>query len=288
MSKRLSIIIVTYNSEKLIFDCLDSIYKYNDIGNGLEIVIVDNCSDDRDSVFAKIRSDYPADIILIKSAVNKGYGAGNNQGVQIANAPVFIVMNPDVRLVEPIFKKLLSKFECNPKIGLIGVNFTDGSNNLHLKPEYANWSKMLLFHLYHKFGWFKIEQMYFSGSFLVFDKQSFIDAGSFDENLFLFYEEADISNRILAIEKETILAKDIFVLHLMHGRDVNLYLLKIGAESRKYYFKKYNADLNQYYTYLLIKYNIKHIIAIILNNKIRKADYKGWIEICNNYKFKTK
>ena len=54
MNKQLSIIIVTYNSEKLIFECLDSIYKYNDIGDSLEVIIVDNCSNDQEKVFEKV------------------------------------------------------------------------------------------------------------------------------------------------------------------------------------------------------------------------------------------
>ena len=43
--KRLSIIIVTYNSEKDIYDCLDSIKQYSDINaEELEIIVVDNNS----------------------------------------------------------------------------------------------------------------------------------------------------------------------------------------------------------------------------------------------------
>ena len=79
-NKKLSIIIVLYNSGKLIFECLDSLYRYNDIGSSLEIILVDNCSSDREFVFDKVRKDYPSDIILIKSLINGGYGHGNNQG----------------------------------------------------------------------------------------------------------------------------------------------------------------------------------------------------------------
>lgn len=39
MHKRVSVIIVTYNSEKHIYDCLSSIYRYNDIGDLLEVII---------------------------------------------------------------------------------------------------------------------------------------------------------------------------------------------------------------------------------------------------------
>lgn len=279
---QLSIIIVTYNSEQLIFDCLDSIYKYNDMGNSLEIIIVDNCSIDCDRVFEKIRTDYPSDIVLIKSTVNNGYGHGNNQGVQAANAPRFIVINPDVRIIKPIFRKIMAMFEANQNTGMLGVCFVDGSNHLYFKPEHSNLFRMIFHNILIKYGFYRIEQMYFSGSFLAFNKQYFIEAGSFDENIFLYYEESDISNRILAIGKKTLLANDIFVLHLAHGREVNPFLLKIEADSRKYYFDKYHADLDKYYFYSLIMYRLKYLAAILLKNKIKAGIFHAMIEICKN------
>ncbi len=124
--------------------------------------------------------------------------------------------------------------------------------------------------------------MYFSGSFLVFDKQVFIDAGSFDENIFLFHEEADISNRILALGKQTVLAHDIFVLHLVHGREQNLYLMKVGAESREYYFNKYRSNLSVYYKNYLILCWVKYIVAFILRDKYQMSHLHPWIKMCKN------
>ena len=48
MQKKISIVIVTYNSDNHISDCLESIFKYNDIGDALEIIIVDNMSKNTD------------------------------------------------------------------------------------------------------------------------------------------------------------------------------------------------------------------------------------------------
>ena len=59
MHKRVSVIIVTYNSEKHIYDCLSSIYRYNDIGDLLEVIIVDNNSCNKDLMFESINRLYP-------------------------------------------------------------------------------------------------------------------------------------------------------------------------------------------------------------------------------------
>lgn len=280
--KRLSIIIVTYNSEHLIFDCLDSIYKYNDIGDHLEIIIVDNCSSDQKSVFTRIQRDYPEDIILISNPENNGYGAGNNLGVKQASSDYFVVMNPDVRLVSPIFCKLLDAFESNEKLGMVGVTFVDGSKHLYFKPEYANLFRLVFSPLLIKFSLYKIEHMFFSGSFLVFKKLAFETSGCFDENIFMYHEEADISNRILKLGYEAVLNNNVSVLHLAHGRSVNLFLLNAGSVSRKYYFEKYNLNLDRYYSDYLLIYRFKYVLAMLFKREKKKNEFKAWIEMCKN------
>lgn len=282
MSKQLSVIIVTYNSERLIFDCLDSIYKFNDIGDGLEVIVVDNCSVNCDEMFVKIATQYDNKVILVKSPINGGYGHGNNQGVKVAKSSRLIVMNPDVRLVSPVFNAIINKLNLNVNIGMVGVKFIDGSNPLNFKPEYCNLFRLVFGRQLLTFGFYKIEQVFFSGSFLIFDRDSFVKAGMFDENIFMYHEEADVANRLLSIKKETILAKDLMVLHLAHGREVNYKLLRIGSESRNYYFKKYNADINKYYKNLVIIYKVKYWIAKLINNKLKRDEFKAWIIMCQN------
>jgi GT2 family glycosyltransferase len=282
MNKQLSIIIVTYNSERLIFDCLDSIYQYNDIGDELEVIVVDNCSVNVDALFSKIKLNYQDKVVLIKNRVNGGYGHGNNQGAKVATSSRLVVMNPDVRLVSPIFRSIIDTFNSNKNIGMMGVRFVDGSNPLYFKPEYSTLFRLVFGRQLLKYGCYKIEQVFFSGSFLVFDKTSFIKAGLFDENIFMYHEEADISNRLLAIGKETLMAENLIVLHLAHGRTVNYKLLKIGSESRNYYFKKYKANIDKYYKNLLFIYNVKYWIAVLINNKLKKEEFKAWIIMCKN------
>ena len=75
--KQLSLIILTYNSEKDIYDCLESVNRYNDIGDALEIIVVDNNSTNYIDMHDKIKSLYP-DVRIIANTKNGGYGQGNN------------------------------------------------------------------------------------------------------------------------------------------------------------------------------------------------------------------
>lgn len=276
-----SVIIVTYNSNKLIYDCLESIYKYNDLGDQLEVIVVDNCSEDQEIVFSKIGASYPK-VVLLKNTGNNGYGNGNNLGVLASKAKHFAVMNPDVRLVEPVFKKILDKFEAKPQLGMLGVTFVDGSNHLYYKPEHVTlfrliFSKVLIF-----IGLYNKDEMFFSGSFLAFDKHKFIDVEMFDNKIFLYHEEADISNRLLAKQYLVELAADLSVMHLAHGREVNKYLLKVGTESRHYYFAKYNGNLKRFYSNYLLVYRFKYLVASILRNEIKMNEFAAWISMCKS------
>lgn len=108
--KKLSLIILTYNSEKDIYDCLSSVYQYNDIGDALEIIVVDNNSEHYARMQDKLSTLYPK-VNIISNSTNGGYGQGNNIGIQSASAPIVSIMNPDVRLVMPIFQRILNIFE---------------------------------------------------------------------------------------------------------------------------------------------------------------------------------
>lgn len=279
MDKLISIIIVTYNSEHHIFGCLDSIYKYNDIGDKLEVIVVDNCSVHVDDLFSRIKLLYSDKINLIKSRVNGGYGHGNNQGIYASSSSICIVMNPDVRLVKPIFRSIIEIFNSKSDIGIVGVRFIDGSDPIYFKPEYTSLFRMIFGKLLIKFGCYSIREVFFSGSFMVFDKVSFIKAGMFDENIFMYHEEADISNRIFLIGKSSFLADHILVEHLVHDRNFSSILFEYGNQSRSYYFKKFNANIENYYKRLLLSYKLKLFMAKLIKNTNKKEEFSYWIQV---------
>lgn len=282
MDKLISVIIVTYNSDKYIFDCLDSIFKHNDIGDKLEVIVVDNCSDNVDHLFSRIELIYGDKINLIQSRVNGGYGHGNNQGINASCSSHCIVMNPDVRLVKPIFRSIIEIFNSKSDIGIVGVRFVDGSVPIYFKPEYSSLFRMIFGRSLVKLRCYSIREVFFSGSFLAIDKVSFIKAGMFDENIFMYHEEADISNRMFLIGKGSFWAENIPVLHLAHGRKLSVKLIDYGNESRSYYFKKYNLSLESYYKRLLLYYKLKLFIAKLLKDTLKIEEFSYWIQVCKS------
>ena len=119
--KRLSVIIVTYRSERDIYDCLRSLWQHCDIPKEqLEVIVVDN-SPESDGMFARLRQLYGQELLLIHNTHNGGYGQGNNVGIRQASAPVILIMNPDVRLIEPVFKTAVEAFENDTALCMYGM-----------------------------------------------------------------------------------------------------------------------------------------------------------------------
>lgn len=204
MEKKISVIIVTYNSEKHIFDCLDSLFKYNDIGEALEVIIVDNQSSCFEETKQRLENLYGEKLIIIENEINGGYGQGNNVGVKASSAPFIMIMNPDVRLVEPLFKRALQSFS-NPNVVQFGIRAIDKQGktgcSIGLAANIHPYIGVPLFTVCNRMGWFFPRIMYLIGACFFIRKSTFERIGMFDERIFMYGEEEDIHYRMLGENK---------------------------------------------------------------------------------------
>lgn len=233
--KRLSIIIVTYNSEKDIYDCMASIKKYADIPmSELEIIIVDNNSKEVDSMFAKLRKLYGEDIILINNTHNGGYGQGNNVGIRRATAPVILIMNPDVRLICPIFRTAIEAFENDNKLCVYGMKqmltpTIPSSSSFTCTYMMNGYLNTFLTGICNRIDYYTPRYMHFSGSCFYIRKAAFEEIGLFDESIFMYGEEDDIRYRLRkAGYKKMRYNRKLRYIHLVKDREPDLkYELKL-------------------------------------------------------------
>jgi len=87
-SNNLTFVIVTFNSRKVIYDCLNSLPK------DFNKLIVENSSDEE--LKKELEQNYDkTEVILSK---NVGMGAGNNLGIIKSNTKYVYILNPDVLL----------------------------------------------------------------------------------------------------------------------------------------------------------------------------------------------
>ncbi|MFN4173490.1 MAG: glycosyltransferase family 2 protein [Parachlamydiaceae bacterium] len=206
MEENASIILVSYNSAKLILQNLEQIVKLP-----YQIIVVDNASNDQ--TVQKIKNRYPS-VKVIASEKNLGYGAANNLGVKEASKEYLVLLNVDAFITEEAIIEAIDTLKRFPSVGLIGGMLIGLDGKLQpSKRRYPTFKRRFL----QKFGladkWPKspffgeaemtwvnpnIPQYvdWLPTAFAVIRKELFERVGGFDERLFLYYEDLDLCRRI--------------------------------------------------------------------------------------------
>ena len=270
--KSLSIIIVTYNSQKDILNCLSSIFETSDINReAIDIIVIDNSSKE---VFIEteelIISQYGTEINIIHNSKNGGYGQGNNFGIQNAKAEVICIVNPDVIFLKPIFQEALNMFNVNERLAMIGgKQFGGGDISYWIRPEYdfflftAPISKIL-----NKFNIYLQKYFYLSGALLFVSKTKFLEIGGFDEKMFMYCEEADITNRFLQMKYETSYRREFHYQHLIDERsEASENSLKFLINSYKIYFSKFDFNYRGFMRRRIFTFKALMLFGKLFGNK---------------------
>ncbi len=107
-----SVVIVTFHSEKTIRECLDSILSqtYPDF----EILVVDNASGD--ATLRILRDEYPA-VRVFALETNRNFAGGVNIGIRRAAGKFILVLNDDTALDKDAVERLVRKLENDPSAG---------------------------------------------------------------------------------------------------------------------------------------------------------------------------
>lgn len=274
--KRLSIIIVTYNSEKDIFDCLEAVFRHNDLGDGLEVIVVDNASAGFEAMRDEIKGIYGEKVVVVRNSKNGGYGQGNNVGIRLSSSDKFLIMNPDVRIVMPMFAKIADTLD-DEDIALCGFTSMENEkvrNNsfyyIHSTTAFRN----VFFRKRLQRDDFDCKQMFFSGACFAMKKGIFEKIGMFDENIFLFFEENDIHFRLRKMfpEKKMVYLKDLRYIHPTENERNKELEFRCLMKSAAYFYRKNNIPLKSLYRK---KFNQAILNAVALSirhpSRIREA-----------------
>jgi len=193
-----AIIIVTYNNRLQIVDCLRSVRAQKYDGN-FNIVVVDNNS--ADNTVAIVQKEFP-EVHLLKNK-NTGYAGGNNRGIawSIAQGIEYIVfLNPDMEVEVDWLAQLVSFANTHEDAALIQAKvlfYTEKyrvnsvGNPLHFAG--FSWSGGFK-ELSSRYLETKIIPMVSGSSFLI-RTNVLQKIGWFDEKLFMYHEDVDLSWR---------------------------------------------------------------------------------------------
>lgn len=118
---KLSVIIVSYNVELYLQQCLLSVFKSN--FTDFEVFVVDNNS--QDNSCKMIKNKFPQ-VKLIENKYNPGFAIANNQAIKMAQGEYVLLLNPDTVLSEDTFYNVCRFMDEHEDAGNLGVKMIDG------------------------------------------------------------------------------------------------------------------------------------------------------------------
>ena len=266
----LSVIIVAYRSGGHLFQCLDSLFSHADIpSERLEVIVVDNDSPDGPEVYPRVARLYGNRVRIVRNSRNGGYGQGNNVGIAAATAPVIMIMNPDVRLCMPVMGEALSVFASDKSAGIVGMtqmlSATRRSTNSFCCTNAMNgYLSVFLTALCNRLSLFLPWCMHLSGACFFIRKDAFERASLFDERLFMYAEEDDISRRMRRLGMRLVYMPRLAYIHLTEQRAFSLKAEQRVVESIVYVNEKHGTPPSR--TYLN---ELRKVRVMLLRQRLR-------------------
>ena len=250
---KVPVILLNYNSSADCRKCVADLKQQEDVE--LEIIIVDNCSRKEDaSAVEQLAAEQGC--TFIAAAENRGYNAGNNIGLRYAAEKGYeyaLIANPDMEFPQRDYIVSLSNvMEKKPDVAVCGSNII-GTDNKRQNPwRFSKWwmniafldSIVHFFNLYHRL--LPPNSAYcdiVTGCCLMVRICSIRKMGFFDENVFLYCEEAILGRMVQRNGEKTYYYHDAFAKHChiasQKGKYSNRY--KAFWKSKRYYLKYYSG-----------------------------------------------
>lgn len=208
----ISVIIVNYNVEHFLEQCLNSVFNAFKNCSG-EVFVVDNNSFDGSVEMVKTKF---SDTIVIDNKVNLGFSKANNQAMRLAKGKYVLLLNPDTVVEENTFRQVIDFMNENPNAGGLGVRMIDGKGRFLPESKrgiptpsvafYKIFGLSNLFPKSKKFGRYHLgylseteihEIEILSGAFMLMRKETLDKVGLLDEDFFMYGEDIDLSYRII-------------------------------------------------------------------------------------------
>ncbi|MBN1136109.1 MAG: glycosyltransferase family 2 protein [Anaerolineae bacterium] len=197
MTPKVTVIVLTYKQRDLTLECLDHLTRLEYPAERLDVVVVDNHSND--ATPQAIRDRYQA-VVVLETDENLGYAGGNNVGIQYAleqGADYVLLLNDDALVAPDMLWALLAAAEQEPRVGFLGPKV------YHLEePEHLQSAGIMLDSCLrpHQRGQDEVDRGQYesiaecdtlAGCTLFTSRQVIEQVGMLDPRFFMYHEEVD-------------------------------------------------------------------------------------------------
>lgn len=231
----LSIIVVSYNCREMTLEAIRSVYANTRLP--FELICVDN--DSRDGTVEAVRREFPQVRVIARSD-NLGFAGGNNLAAELAVGSRLLLLNPDTIVLDGAIDKLWAFAERTPEAGIWGGRtvFEDGTLNItscwgRMTPWALACRMLGLTWLFPKSTLFNPEAIgswqrdservvdIVTGCFLLIDMTLWRGLGGFNEDFFMYGEEADLCHRAWAVGARPRMTPEATIIHHGGGTEVS-------------------------------------------------------------------
>lgn len=278
---KISVVIVNYRSWKHLTNCLNSLNVIVSEKFNLEVVVVDNCSND--GLLEKFKQKYNR-VKFIENSGNNGFANGCNFGAKNTNGDYLLFLNPDTIAGKDALLKMLNLSKTNQDYGIISCSQVNPKgkreNEIRLFPELQTLFGIsrAIFRKIHKN---EIQKKYdstkevifpdwISGSVVFMSKSWFNKINGWNENFWMYFEDVDLCKRIQEKKGKVVLSRNANIIHNHGGASrLNIKTSSITKTeviiSKHVYINTHFKGLNKLLALFLLIFNTvltKFILAI--------------------------
>jgi len=188
ITQEVTLLIVCYNSEKLVKQNLDELKLF-------PTIIIDNSNSKKTFDLVKNISN----ISYIKTNKNLGYGKANNLGAKHVKTPYIMVLNPDILIYKRSIEILYKKYFQYKNVGILAPSLYDIDNKRRTNGSLSRLKKNI-----SKIKNIKDRNIaegdtcydFVVGCSLFMSQNFFESIGGFDEDFFMYFEDNDLCDRV--------------------------------------------------------------------------------------------
>ncbi len=259
--KNITFIIVTFKSEKIVYECINSLPKNS------KIILIENSKN------IKLKKEIEAKYDNIEIIINEniGMGASNNIGIKKSKTKYAFIINPDVKFNNDTLQKIFEASESIDDFAILSpINSDLNYPNYKISSDNKNINNNI------------ISVDYVDGFSMLINKEKFKEEVFFDENFFLYLENTDLCLRTKKKGQNIYIIKNSILDHLGASSSDKLfskeneYLRNWHWMWSKFYFnKKYYGYLNALSKVILnlLSAMFKYVFYLILFNSHKKKIY---------------
>ena len=297
----ISIIIINYNTSRLLLQCVDSIEKHVK-GVDYEIIVADNASSKEE--LGLLRDDKR--FTLLELDTNVGFGKANNAAAQLAKGNYLLLLNPDTVLMNDAVALLSQYMDSHQKTGICGGNLYDAdfhpAHSFHrIYPSFLSELDFAAGQLYRKIRFRRNSQFNHStrpikvamitGADLMIRKNIWNELQGFDKSFFMYGEDADLCKRCKKLGYEVIAIPEAHIQHL-EGKsfiESESHCRRILDGRFTYFNKHYSVLYNKLTDAMnILSLNIAVFIYRIRRNEPATTKFSNRLRIYKEYATKHK